>query len=147
MKKPNKYEKLVKPRLSEIKEWYQTKTEKEIADLLGVSLTMLKDYKRRYTELADCFDAAQQRLIDDLRDSLKLKAKGFTYKETKKTTRIVGEVKTYVIEEYERYSPPDVGAIHLLLKNIDPTWRNDDQVTIDMKREKLEIERQKGEVW
>lgn len=50
-----------------------------------------------------------------------------------------------MIEEYERYSPPDTGAIHLLLKNLDPSWRNDDQATMNMKREKLELEKQKAE--
>ena len=147
MGRKDRYEEAVKPRLTEIKEWFQVLTEQEIADKLGVSLTALKKYRRQHEELAECFNDAKQRLIDDLRGSLKRKAKGFPYTETKTTTRTVGDVETKTVEVYERYSPPDVGAIHLLLKNIDPTWRNDDQTTIDLKKEKLEIEKQKGEVW
>lgn len=147
MGRKSKYEAAVKPRLAEIREWYQELTEKEIADKLGISLSSFHNYKRKHNELAECLNDAKQQLIDELRGSLKRKAKGFNYKETKKMIRMVGGVKTQVIEEYERYSPPDVGAIHLLLKNIDPSWRNDDQTTIDLKKEKLEIEKQKGEVW
>lgn len=147
MGRKDRYEEAVKPRLAEIKEWFQVLTEQEIADKLGVSLTALKKYRRQHEELAECFNDAKQQLIDDLRGSLKRKAKGFTYTETKTTTRTAGGVETQTYEKFERYSPPDVGAIHLLLKNIDPTWRNDDQTTIDLKKEKLEIEKQKGEVW
>ena len=59
--------------------------------------------------------------------------------------RETGEGKVRVVEEYKKYAQPDTGAIHLLLKNLDPEWRNDDQTTIDMKKEKLQIEKDKAE--
>ena len=78
---------------------------------------------------------------------IKQKAKGFHYTETKKTIRDVNGVKTQVVEQLEKYSPPDTGAIHLLLKNLDEDWRNDDKPTMDLKKEKLKIEKDKGIIW
>ena len=77
--------------------------------------------------------------------TLKKKAQGFKYKETKRTIRETGEGKVVTVEEFERYAQPDTGAIHLLLKNLDPEWRNDDQTTIDLKKEKLQLEKEKAE--
>ena len=77
---------------------------------------------------------------------MKKKAQGFTYKETKRVIRKEGDREFKVVEEYERYALPDTGAIHLLLKNLDPTWRNDDAATMELKRNKAELERQKAEV-
>ena len=64
---------------------------------------------------------------------------------TKETVRIEAGKQIKVVERYTKYSPPDTGAIHLLLKNLDPEWRNDDRETMDLKQRKLELERQKAE--
>ena len=53
--------------------------------------------------------------------------------------------KVRIVEETERYAHPDTGAIHLLLKNLDETWRNDDQTTVDLKKQRLELEKEKQE--
>ena len=145
MGRKNKYESNVKPYLKEIPKWYETLTESQIAKKLGVSVASFENYKLQYPELVEALQTGKETLIEELKDSLKRKAKGFHFTETKKTIRQVGDKKTQVIEEYERYSPPDTGAIHLLLKNLDPSWRNDDRATMDMKREKLELEKQKAE--
>ena len=52
-------------------------------------------------------------------------------------------VKT--VEKYKRYAHPDLGAIHLLLKNLDDSWRNDDKTAVDIKKQQLEIQREKAE--
>ena len=65
--------------------------------------------------------------------------------ETKRTIREIDGKRTVLIEEYERYAQPDTGAIHLLLKNLDDTWRNDDKATMDIKRGQLELAREKEE--
>lgn len=150
MGRKNKYESNVKPFLDQIPTWYETMTEGQIARKLGVSVASFENYKIKYPELVAYLSKGKEILVDDLKDMLRKKAKGFYYTETKRTYiknengEQVGAVR---IEETEKYAAPDTGAIHLLLKNIDPTWRNDDQTTIDIKKEKLEIEKQKGEVW
>ena len=145
MGRKNRYETHVKPRLEEIKSWYGTLTEAQIAKKLGIAVSSFENYKLQYPELVECLQAGKEVLIEELKDTLKMKAKGFHYKETKKIIRDVNGNRTQVIEEFDRYSPPDTGAIHLLLKNLDETWTQDDKQTLALKREKLEIEKQKAE--
>lgn len=148
MGRKNKYETHVKPFLNEIPKWYEDLTEGQIAKKLGVSTSAFETYKRDNPELLESLQKGKEFLISELKDNLKMKAKGFHYTETKRTYiedqdgNRIGEVK---VEETEKYAVPDTGAIHLLLKNLDETWRNDDKATLDLKREKLEFEKKKAE--
>jgi hypothetical protein len=145
MGRKNKYDTHVQPHLEEIQEWVGTLTEEQIAKKLGISVASFEKYKSKHEELVESLKKGRENLIEELRNSLKQKAKGFHYTEKKKIIRDVNGQRTQVIEEYERYSPPDTGAIHLLLKNLDETWRNDDKQTMDLKREKIELEKSKAE--
>ena len=140
------YETHVKPRLNEISEMIIDKTEAQIASVLGVSVAAFESYKNQYEELREALKKGKKILIDQLHDALRRKALGFYYTETQKTIKTVDGVKTMLVVETEKYSPPDVGAIHLLLKNLDDTWTNDDKTTIDLKREKLALEKLKAEM-
>ena len=142
MGRKSKYETQVKPYLPKIKEWYQTETERQIAKRLGVSVATFENYKSRYPELVEVLQRAKETLVDDLKATLKKKAKGFTYEESKVTTFSDGTEK---IEITTKASLPDVAAIHLLLKNLDDDWRNDDRPTMRLKMEKLELEKTKIE--
>lgn len=145
MGRKNRYETHVQPHLAEIQEWYGLLDEKQIAKKLGIATSTFENYKKEHPELLEVLKNGRVQLIEDLKTSLKKKAKGFTYEEQKTSIRQEGSKEIKIIEKYKRYSPPDTGAIHLLLKNLDETWRNDDQVTIDLKKQKLELERQKAE--
>ena len=152
MGRKNKYESHVKPYLAAIPKWYETMTEGQIAKKLGVSSTAWENYKIQNPELVECLRQGKEILVDELKDTLRTKAKGFHYTETKETyievekedgsREKVGEIK---VEKTENYAVPDTGAIHLLLKNLDEQWRNDDKATMDLKREKLELYKQKAE--
>ena len=74
-----------------------------------------------------------------------MKALGFHYDETKTTQRKAGNQTQVTVEKYDRYSPPDIGAIHLLLKNNDPDWRNDDFETMQLKKKQVDIAQQKAD--
>jgi hypothetical protein len=145
MGRKNKYETHVKPHLKDIPKWYEIMTESQIAKKLGISVASFEIYKNKYPELVECLKKSKEALIDELKATLKMKAKGFTYKETKKTIRSVGGEKVVVIEEYEKYAQPDTGAIHLLLKNIDASWHNDDVATLELKRKQLDLTERKIE--
>ena len=145
MGRKGRYESYVLPHLDEIREWYNTLSEKDIAKRLGVSVSTFEKYKREHPELADTLKDGRQELVSMLKQSLKKKAVGFKYTETKRTIREMNGEEIVTIEEYTRYSPPDTGAIHLLLKNLDESWRNDDKATMDLKREKIELDKQKAE--
>lgn len=140
--RPNKYETNVKPYLEDIKRWCLDKNEKQIAEILGVGYSSWCDYKNKYPELSDSLKKGREALVTELKSVLIRKAKGFSYTE-KKIIRENGIVTRE--EEYQRSSLPDIGAIHLLLKNLDPEWTNDDKTTIEIKKQQLEIAKQKAD--
>lgn len=146
MGRKSRYETHVQPRLKEIAEMVVEMTEAQIAAALGVSVGAFENYKAAHEELREALKKGKEALVTELHDSLRKKALGFTYTEKKTMIRAVGDKKIRVIEEYEKYSPPDVGAIHLLLKNLDENWTNDDKTTINLKKEKLELEKLKAEM-
>lgn len=145
MGRNGKYETHVKPYLKEIQEWYEILNEEQIAKRLKISVKSFENYKKQHPELKKSLQNGKQMLIEDLRKSLKKKALGFTYTERKTYIKDVDGKKVKVIEEYEKYAQPDTGAIHLLLKNLDDKWRNEDKATMDLKQSKLEIEKKKAE--
>lgn len=141
----SRYETLVKPHLAEIPRWFETMTEGQIAQVCGVTKKTFIEYKKKHKELCDALNRGRVDLVTELKSSLKKKALGFEFTERKITVRQDSDVKVRIVEEYTRYSPPDTGAIHLLLKNLDDDWRNDDGETVRLKREKLDVEKKKAE--
>lgn len=146
MGRKDRYETQVQPRLSEIPEMVGTMTEEQIAKQLGISRRSFERYKQQHEELRAALKKGREDLVRDLKMTLKRKAKGFYYTEKKTTVReSEREGKTVIVETFEKYAQPDTGAIHLLLKNLDETWRNDDRETMDLKRQRLEMEKEKNE--
>lgn len=145
----NKYETNVKPYLNDIREWYTRMTIGEIADQLCVSRRSFYNYIEQHKELAEALESGKKQLVKELKDTLKRKAMGFYYTEKRKTIKEVNGVNNIITEEVERYSPPDTASIHLLLKNLDETWHNDDAITIQQKQAKIDLEKQKAEqdIW
>lgn len=141
----DRYEQLIKPHLKDIPEMYDTMTEEQIANALGVSRSSFERYKRIHPELVEALHSARQRLVKELKVTLKMKAMGFRYTESKTTERSTGgEVLSSVTETYERYAQPDLGSIHLLLKNLDPTWHNDDVQILEIKKKQIEVMEKKA---
>lgn len=145
MGRKSRYETHVQPRLEEIKEWYQLNTEDQIAKRLGISAASFQKYKREHAELRDALREGRETLVENLKMSLKKKAQGYYYEESKTTVRQEGGKDVKVIERYKKYAHPDTGAIHLLLKNLDDSWRNDDAETMQLKRDRIELDKQKAE--
>lgn len=143
MGRKNKYETNIKPHLKEVRELAANLTEYQIARKFGVTPQSLESYKKNYPELLEALRDGKKDLVNELKMTLIKKAKGFTYTESKQTLREEGGKKIKVVEKYEKYAQPDTGAIHLLLKNLDDSWRNDDKETIDQKRKQLELAERK----
>lgn len=137
----SKYELNIKPYLDKIPEWYQRMDEGQIAEMLGVGKTSWAAYKKKYPEFAECFRVGKLELVDQLHSALKRKALGF-HEVTTKDVVIKGEVVTL---ECDTYYPPDLGSIHLLLKNLDPSWHNDDKTTIELRRAELKLKQERAE--
>ena len=136
------YEEILK-HLADIEQWARDgASESEIAKRFGISRTTFWQYKKDNPNILNAIKNGRMDLARELKTDLLRKAHGFTYEEKKVTVFPDGTQKE---EIYTKYALPDVAAIHLLLKNIDADWRNDDQTTLDLKREKLEMEKQKLE--
>lgn len=145
-----KYETHVRPHLSEIPEMYKEMTEAQIAKKLKVSKNSFSYYKTVYPELREALEGGKEVLCEELKSTLKKKARGFYYEETK-TVKIHNpdeDAEQEWIERIEinkKYAQPDTGAAHLLLKNYDPNWRNDDLRTMQMKEKAVELQEKKIE--
>ena len=146
MPRASKYETYVKPHLEDIRKWVLDLNEKQIAEKLGITQASLENYKKKFPELAEALIKGRQDLVLDLKDSLRKKARGFYYTETKTTIKDENGKKTKYIEKHEKYAQPDTGAIHLLLKNLDEEWHNDDAVTIEFKKMQQELDRERLEM-
>lgn len=147
MGRRSRYESHVEPHLKDIKEWYQWLTERQIAERLGINPSTFQKYKNGHEELREALMNGKEALIEDLKMTMKRKAKGFRYteKKTEVLTDADGNVTSIKETTFERYAPPDTGAMHLLLKNLDETWRNDDAETMKLKKDRLELDRQRHE--
>ena len=145
MGRSNKYDSNIKPHLKDIKKWIQDNTEYQICARLGVTPQSFEKYKKMYPELKEALQQGREDLVTSLKETLVKKALGYHYTETKTTIRDENGKKIKVIEKNEKYAHPDTGAIHLLLKNYDSEWRNDDQTTVDIKRKQLDLTQQKIE--
>lgn len=140
--RPNKYFTHVQPRLKEITDMALTMTDEQICKVLGVGKSAWCEYKNTYTELADTLKDSRCALVRDLRNSLIQRAKGYKYIEKK---QIVEDGIVVREEIYEKAQQPDVGAIHLCLKNYDRgNWSNDWDA-LELKKEELEIKKQNAE--
>lgn len=150
MGRKSKYERCVKPYLDDITKWTEEYTEGEIAEKLKICPETFSRYKTLFPELAEAVANGKTNLVKELKNTLKKKARGFHYEETK-ITKIHNpddESEQEWIEKIEvnrKYAQPDTGAIHLLLKNLDPDWRNDDEATMNLKKEQLEIQKKRAE--
>ncbi len=113
--------------------------EMQIAKMLGVGATSWAKYKKQYPEFAKALSGGKIELADKLYSALKRKALGF--RETVvEVTEIDNEKGSGTITKTkEVYFPPDLGSIHLLLKNIDENWHNDDATTIELRKKELEL--------
>lgn len=150
MGRKSKYERCVKPYLDDITKWTEEYNEGEIAAMLKIAPETFSRYKTLFPELAEAVNNGKNNLVKELKNTLKKKARGFHYEETK-ITKIHNpddEADQEWIEKIEvnqKYAQPDTGAIHLLLKNLDPDWRNDDEATMKLKKEQLEIQKKRAE--
>lgn len=148
MGRKNLYESLVAPNLDNIKTWCQNTTEGNIARKLGVSQQTFEKYKRNHPELREALQKGKAELVSTLRETLLKKAKGYYYKETRTTVRVESGKKVTETVTFEKFAQPDTGALHLLLKNLDDTWRNDDKQTMELKQRQVEVaEKKADEVW
>lgn len=144
------YAEKIEPYLDQITEWYKTMSVRQIAVKLGVSKTTLYKYATDRPELQAALDAGKNNLVEDLHCAIKRRALGYEYEETTvKETDSDKNGYEKVTTTVKKHLPPDLGSIHLLLKNLDPDWHNDDKTTIKHRERELEIKEKRAdaELW
>lgn len=159
------YEEKIKPLLPSIMEMCRTKTDRQIAEEIGVSYSTFNKYKKEKTELKEAIKRGRENLVAELKSTLIKKAFGYMSEEVK----TVKEEIEYPKELYDRLTAagfeedelkqarivkteirkkpvaPDVAALNLLLKNYDKeNWANDPQV-IELRKKELELHERKLE--
>ena len=136
----------MKPRFNEIVDWLRHgATERQVAHNIGVGYSTYLKHKAQNKEFQELVKNAKQSLIVELRGALVKKALGFTYTETKKSTKIENGQPIQYIEETTKQALPDVAAINLALKNYDSdNWANDPQM-LKFKEKELELRREIAE--
>ena len=142
------YETKIKPRFDEIREWLiNGASDDNIIHNLGIHKDTFYKYIKEKTEFSDLIKNGRIAIVAQLRSALIKKAMGFEYQESKIIERKdpdTGE-KIRTVETYNKRSLPDVAALNLALKNYDPDrWSNDPQGD-KIKREELELKKQKLE--
>lgn len=137
--RPNKYITNVKPYLDKIPILMCNMTQEQIAEELGITYQSLCRYKKQYPELNNAMKRGKRDLVVELKGCLLKKAKGYTITETKTVTNSKGGWEEIVTE---KHYPPDIGAINLLLKNLDKdNWANDPQ-NLAIRKEELDLKRE-----
>lgn len=148
MGRKDAYETKIKPRFDEIREWLiNGASDENIYHNLGICEATFYKYLKEKTEFTELIKNGRISIVAELRSALIKKAKGFDYTESKIIEREdpdTGE-KIKTVETYNKKSLPDVAALNLALKNYDPdNWSNDPQGD-KIKREELELKKQKLE--
>lgn len=142
------YETKIKPRFDEIRDWLiNGASDDNIIHNLGIHKDTFYKYIKEKTEFSDLIKNGRIAIVAQLRSALIKKAMGFEYQESKIIEREDPETgeKIRTVETYNKRSLPDVAALNLALKNYDPDrWSNDPQGD-KIKREELELKKQKLE--
>ena len=148
MGRPSVYEDRIKPYLPQIHEWIQEKSENQIARILGVSISAWRKYREQHPEFKEALKHGRDDLVKTLYNTLIKKAEGFQYTEGKTIEERDPTTGALVVtrkETYTRTALPDVAAIHLLLKNYDRENWSDNPQMLELKKQELEIQKQKAE--
>lgn len=141
------YEKIIKPRLAEIAEMYQTMSENEIVSELGISKSSWSEYKALHEEMREALQRGREKLCTRVKKALLEAAEGYEYTETEEIRELDedGAMVLTRTRTMKRRAKKDVVAAHLLLKNNDPDWRNDDFQTMELKKKQVDIAQQKAD--
>lgn len=133
----------VKDRLSLVAKWARDGlTEEQIAKNLGIGVSILNEYKRKYPQIAEVLKKGKAPFIAEVENALAKRALGFEYEESKTYIRQEDGKEVRYTEKTKKYQPPDVAACSILLKNKDRGNWSDNPVKADMERELLEFRKE-----
>lgn len=121
-------------------------SEKQVAQVLGVSYAAWNKYKQEYPEFKRLCSKPRTKLVEDLRSALVKRALGFTYEEKKQyiTEDESGNKKKHT-EITTKQALPDTTAIFGALNIYDPEYVKDKKAH-ELKEQELELRKQMAEL-
>ena len=115
----------------------QGKTNQEVADLLGVSVSRVWELSSSYPDLWRSVEETKSMLDQAVEATLFRRAVGYTYEEEKHEDIVTkeglptGEIKS---TKYKKHEPPNISAIKFWLQCRSPDrWKNDLEIVFDLK--------------
>lgn len=134
------YERLVQPRINDVRKWARYTTNKDIAKMLNISISSFDLYRKNYQEFNDAIELGRTEFLAELKSSLFKRALGFEYEEVTEDYDADGILKGKRITK--KVALPDLNAMAQLLRNYDHEWINQDREMIKIKEEELKIKRE-----
>jgi hypothetical protein len=126
--RPCKYESHVQPYLDKIYEWLKEgNTDYSIADTLGIHPYTLQRYRESYNELSEVYTRARTERNRLVMNRMYAKACGEIAQVKQQKMTKEGAIISLVSEIY---TPPDVNAADLFLRNNDPEYKSAKAVEI-----------------
>lgn len=142
------YDKLVFPRLDEIREAASNGVNEEtIRKDLRIPSTSWYDYKKKHEELAEALESGRARAIIRTKSALMKAAEGFWYNEEKQYQRKNKKgVDVGGVEITKKYCAPNPTAIAMILRNLDEDFTDRDSATMDLKKQEAELKKKLAEM-
>lgn len=147
MGRPSKYKEFVEPYLEDIRKWVAAgATMEEVADALGLNVKTISEHCKKYPDLKSAFTRGRVAVCCNIKAALLKKALGFEYEEKRQsiTKGKDGKKKVYT-EIYTRYCPPSETAAAMMLRNIDPTYRDQDSAVVALRQQEAELRKKIAE--
>lgn len=143
MGRKSKYDEFCAPHIENIKKWVSAgATDEEVAKALGIGLTTIYEYKKKYPKFADAFARGREEVVINIKAALLKKALGFEYEEKKTVGRKDKDGENIVlIEKYNRYCVPSETAANMLLMNYDKDWRTSDNATAELRKQEASLKK------
>lgn len=137
----SKYDEFVAPHIDEVQKWVAAgATDKEIADALGIGVSTLIEYKKKYSQFSKAFARGREKVVIEIKAALLKKALGFSYDEEKRVGRKDKNGENVIlVEKYSRYCPPSETAAGMLLRNYDSEWRDNDKTAADLRQQEHDL--------
>ena len=131
--------------LEQIKKWKRLgATDEQIAKQLGISRSTWYEHIKNNSELSDAIKTSVEYFVMDLRGELARQAFKHTL-ETKKSyikkDQVTGHETKYT-EITSKEVDGNIGAVHLLLKNLDSEHWKENWDNYEFKKQELEIRKQ-----
>ena len=117
-------------------------TDAQIAHNMGIGLTTLKEWKKKYPTIATILKKTKDVVDKEVENALYKSAMGYDYEEITEELRFdrkLGDYKMVVTKRAKKHMPPNTASIIFWLKNRKPEiWKDKQEITDTKALDKLD---------